>query len=89
MDCCHAGSNTRAVNVKPRMAEPSSVPSKIEDYYGFEFYKKSIEEGKTNYSPPRGNHIHLAASRSIETAKELKVDGKFKGYFFLQFSQNP
>ena len=65
MDCCHAGSNTRAVNVKVRMAEPSHTPSKIEDYHGFDFFKKSIENDKTNFSPPRGRHIHLAAARSI------------------------
>ena len=81
MDCCHAGSNTRAVDVKVRMAEPSHTPSKIEDYHGYESYKKSIENGKTNLSPPRGNHIHLAAARSIETAKELKVDGNSRGIF--------
>ncbi len=81
MDCCHAGSNTRAVDVKARMAEPSHLPSKIEHYHGFEFYKKSIENNKTNVSPPRGNHIHLAAARSIETAKELKVEGSSRGIF--------
>ena len=81
MDCCHSGSNTRGVNFKVRMAEPSHTPTKVEDYHGFEFYKKTVEDGQSNYSSPRGNHIHLAAARSIETAKELKVDGQAHGIF--------
>ncbi len=80
-DCCHAGSNTRDTNITPRMAEPSPVPSRLEDYHGYKAYKKVTSGKVIEVSPPRGNHIHLAAAKANETAKELRIDNKSRGVF--------
>ncbi len=80
-DCCHAGSNTRGENYRTRMAEPSHVPLKVEDYLGFEDYLEIQDNGVVHYTPPRGKHIHLAAAKSDETAKELSINGKPRGIF--------
>ena len=74
MDCCHSGSNTREIEVKARMAEPSSfVPKDVSGYFGKEFW--------TNFQPPSSRHIHLAAAKDSETAKELKIQGIPRGAF--------
>jgi len=82
-DCCHAGSNTRNAdaNVTPRMAEPSPVPATLEDYHGYKAYKRATAGKVVEVSPPRGNHIHLAAAKANETAKELRIDNKTRGVF--------
>ncbi len=82
-DCCHAGSNTRNAdaNVTPRMAEPSPVPATLEDYHGYKAYKRVTAGKVVEVSPPRGNHIHLAAAKANETAKELRIDNKTRGVF--------
>ncbi len=88
-DCCHSGTITRnavfssMVNqeVTERMAEPSPVPNRLEDYHGFEFYKKVETDQGLNVSPPVGKFIQLAASKDDETAKELKIRGKTRGIF--------
>jgi pimeloyl-ACP methyl ester carboxylesterase len=77
-DCCHSGTNTRDIaskeGIKARMAEtcPTS-PRAIEDYIGFKEW--------TNYQPPSSKHVHLAAAKNDETAKECKIEGTSRGVF--------
>ena len=82
-DCCHSGSNTRGVGdmYTARMAEPAHTPTKIDDYYGYQYYKKVQRDGYVDLSPPKGTHIQFAAAKSNETAKELKINGKVRGIF--------
>jgi hypothetical protein len=83
-DCCHAGSNTRGVDnlFVSRMAEPSETPTEIKDYFGYKEYMTSQDpSGITNYQPKRGTHIQFAAAKSNEAAREMKINGKFRGIF--------
>jgi len=88
-DCCHAGTITRNAaflsrqnqEVTERMAEPSPVPNRLEDYYGYEKYKKTESEEGLHLSPPKGRFIQMAASKENETAKELKISGTTRGVF--------
>ncbi len=88
-DCCHSGTITRNAaflskpfqEVTERMAEPSPVPNRVEDYYGYEFYAKDQTEDGLQLTPPPGRFIQLAASKDDETAKELKINGKTRGVF--------
>ena len=87
-DCCHSGSNTRTIGgeeVKEyteRMAEAANIPNKLEDYYGYNEYKETVyEDGNRELSPPRGTHIHFAAAKSSETAKELRIGTDIRGIF--------
>ena len=74
MDCCHSGSNTRDLDIKARMAEPSSfVPKDVSGFYGVDNW--------VNFQPPSSRHIHLAAAKDSETAKELKIEGTPRGAF--------
>jgi pimeloyl-ACP methyl ester carboxylesterase len=74
MDCCHSGSNTREIEVKSRMAEPSSfIPRDVSGYYGKEVWD--------NFQPPVSRHVHLAAAKDSETAKELKINDTPRGAF--------
>lgn len=80
-DCCHSGTITKDVAVTPRMAEPSPTPNTVQDYFGFQEYKKTQMDGETQYSPPRPNVVQLAASKESETAKELRINGVPRGIF--------
>jgi hypothetical protein len=76
MDCCHSGSNTRdPANVTERKTRDNSpfVPKDISQFFGKEHWKKS--------QPPSSRHVHLAAAKADETAKELNIDGKQRGAF--------
>ncbi len=76
MDCCHSGSNTRdPKNVKERKTREDSPfkPRDTSAFFGKEYWKKS--------QPPSSRHVHLAAAKSDETAKELIIDGKQRGAF--------
>ncbi len=82
-DCCHSGSNMRLETVGIRQAEKVDSVVAVEDYYGFEYYEKT---GVNQFTPPRGRYIHLAASQSHETAKEIRVGHTYRGVFsFLLF----
>ena len=73
-DCCHSGSNTRELDVLPRMADTCPTTAKgVDDYLGFKSY--------VNFQPPSAKHIHLAAAKNNETAKELKINGVSRGVF--------
>ncbi|NUQ24793.1 MAG: caspase family protein [Saprospiraceae bacterium] len=80
-DCCHSGTITRELAATPRMAETSPVPSKLEDYHGYQDYNKTTENGKLQLSPPRGRYVQLAAAKDKETAKELKIGAQTRGIF--------
>jgi pimeloyl-ACP methyl ester carboxylesterase len=74
MDCCHSGSNTRDMSVKARMAEPSTfVPRDVKGFFGNEVWD--------NFQPPTSRHVHLAAAKDNETAKELKINELPRGAF--------
>jgi Caspase domain len=76
MDCCHSGSNTRdPANVTERKTRDNSpfTPKDISSFFGKEYWKKA--------QPPSARHVHLAAAKSDETAKELSIDGKPRGAF--------
>jgi Caspase domain len=76
MDCCHSGSNTRdPANVKERKTRDNSpfVPRDISQFFGKEHWKKG--------QPPSARHVHLAAAKDDETAKELTIEGKQRGAF--------
>ena len=77
-DCCHSGTNTRDVaaveGLKARMADTCpTAPRGIEDYEGFKEWVK--------FQPPSSKHIHLAAAKNDETAKECKIEGTSRGVF--------
>lgn len=80
-DCCHAGNNTKDVNMKPRMAERNLTPLKLESLLGFSEYKKGGTNEAPTYTPPRGIHVAFAAARANETAKETQINGVQRGIF--------
>jgi pimeloyl-ACP methyl ester carboxylesterase len=74
MDCCHSGSNTRDMDVKARRAEVSTfVERDVKNFFGNEHWD--------NFEPPSSRHIHLAAAKDDETAKELKINALPRGAF--------
>ena len=74
MDCCHSGSNTRDLNVRARMAEPSTyTPKSVSEFVGFQSY--------INFQPPGARYIHLAAAKDEETAKEMSINNISRGAF--------
>ena len=74
MDCCHSGSNTRDLEIRARMTEPSSfIPRDASGFFGKEHW--------INYQPPAARHVHLAAAKDSETAKELNIQGTPRGAF--------
>jgi pimeloyl-ACP methyl ester carboxylesterase len=74
MDCCHSGSNTRDMDVKARRAEVSTVVERdIKNFFGNEHWD--------NFEPPVSRHVHLAAAKDNETAKELKINALPRGAF--------
>jgi pimeloyl-ACP methyl ester carboxylesterase len=74
MDCCHSGSNTRDMDVKARRADVSTVVERdIKNFFGNEHWN--------NFQPPSSRHIHLAAAKDNETAKELKINELPRGAF--------
>jgi pimeloyl-ACP methyl ester carboxylesterase len=76
-DCCHSGTNTRDVaakdGLKARMTEACPTAPRAIDYLGFKEWK--------NFQPPSSNHVHLAAAKNDETAKECKIEGTSRGVF--------
>jgi pimeloyl-ACP methyl ester carboxylesterase len=76
-DCCHSGTNTREVaaaeGLKARMADTCTSTPRAIDYEGFKEWN--------NAQPPSSKHIHLAAAKNDETAKECKINGVSRGVF--------
>lgn len=83
MDCCHAGNNTRAAELKDdgglryRHAPASKNKIPLEEYIGFDkkdgFYK--VANGKAEITV--ANYVHLAAARDAEQAQETVKGGLF------------
>lgn len=90
-DCCHSGSNTRAFDVyeQNRGVDASHFsPLNIEEYFGYQksiegksCYKESIVNGKRRVTLATAPHIHLAACRETQKAKELDIGGTIQGAF--------
>lgn len=80
MDCCFSGTNLRMEGSQNRMApkRQHATPLALEDYLGFADYHH-IGGGK--YSPPRGEYLQLAASRSNKPALEMFFDDGSHGIF--------
>ena len=73
-DCCHSGSNTRDLQIKARMADTCpTAPRGVDEYVGFKDY--------VNFQPPPSRHVHLAAAKDDETAKEYPINSKPRGVF--------
>jgi pimeloyl-ACP methyl ester carboxylesterase len=76
-DCCHSGTNTREVaaaeGLKARMADTCTSTPRAIDYQGFKEWN--------NFQPPSSKHVHLAAAKNDETAKECKMNGISRGVF--------
>jgi pimeloyl-ACP methyl ester carboxylesterase len=76
-DCCHSGTNTREVaaaeGLKARMADTCTSTPRAIDYQGFKEWN--------NFQPPSSKHVHLAAAKNDETAKECKINGTSRGVF--------
>lgn len=74
MDCCHSGSNTRDLAIKSRMVDACpTAPRGVSDYIGFAEY--------IDFQPPAAQHVHLAAAKDDETAKEYAINGTPRGVF--------
>ncbi|MEO0040906.1 MAG: hypothetical protein RL329_354 [Bacteroidota bacterium] len=76
-DCCHSGTITRDLTVKSRMADPAVSQVKAREYLGFAEYVKS----ENSLQPPAARHVHLAAAKDDETAKEYGINGEQRGVF--------
>lgn len=82
-DCCHAGGNTKE-GVQNRGISDGEVPSELADFHGYQAFDQRATATGMFYSPKRGPHVHLAAAKSTETAKEQVLEGKRRGvYTFL------
>ncbi|MVM39365.1 hypothetical protein GO730_20300 [Spirosoma sp. HMF3257] len=92
-DSCHSGSVTRELaetlsgSLQERTLEPM-MPVEATEYYGFNEevngqhgYVVSQEGGHERIQVQTGPHIHLAATRDNQTAKENQVDGQVRGLF--------
>ncbi len=89
-DCCHSGTITKDFldnsGITDRMQSPDNRMSVLRDYYGFgetvdgeRGYIISPDEKRVTVKGAR--HIHIAASRENQTAKELIIDGEKRGAF--------
>ncbi|MDF1865982.1 MAG: caspase family protein [Saprospiraceae bacterium] len=81
MDCCHSGGNVRDLDVFPRMVSGSGNYMDVDQYLGVDQYMKVETSTGINLTPPRGKYIQLAAARDKETAKEMSINGSFRGIF--------
>ncbi|MEM6963542.1 MAG: caspase family protein [Bacteroidota bacterium] len=76
-DCCHAGSITRDVEVRHRMAEVNTTPVFAKEFEGVATYKSQAGQ----LIPPESDHVTLSASRSYESSVEVTLGGKKRGLF--------
>jgi pimeloyl-ACP methyl ester carboxylesterase len=89
-DCCHSGTITKALadatGTTDRMLTQNGAPVAAADYYGYDSvideergYEVSADGKRVTVR--RQRHIHLAACRDNQTAKELVLDGRIRGAF--------
>ncbi|MBP6826694.1 MAG: caspase family protein, partial [Saprospiraceae bacterium] len=86
-DCCHSGSNTRDNDdaVLVRRGKPRAEATPFESLLGIENTPENerifaVRDGKAFYLR-EAKHIHLAAARDSETAKETIIEGQRRGVF--------
>lgn len=79
-DCCHAGGNTKE-GVQSRGISDGEIPTELADFHGYQAFDQRLTATGIHYSPKRGPHIHLAAAKSTETAKEQVLEGKRRGVY--------
>lgn len=92
-DSCHSGSVTRDMFDEKVWLSDRTAPTKtgtipVEDFYGFNLdwngergYLDNLESGIRKVSIRVADHIHLAASRNNQTAKEDEILGEHRGVF--------
>jgi hypothetical protein len=90
-DCCHSGTITKALTENQyieRSMVANFIPANIEDYLGYRdtingqpAYQDKTENGKRKVTVQQAPHIHLAASRDNQTAKERIIEGRQHGAF--------
>ncbi|MHA4847839.1 caspase family protein, partial [Flavitalea antarctica] len=92
-DCCHCGTITRDVDdsgITDRMMPDVAEATSFKEYLGYDAkingvsYYSLLEDkitGESKATFKQGNHIHLAASRENQTAKELNIEGTKRGAF--------
>ncbi len=88
MDCCHSGSNSRETqHVTKRQSPADGETSRALNDYVFMHREEFGDEYKNLFAVegdvllPTGPHINFSACRSIQTAKELTIDGHTGGIF--------
>lgn len=97
LDCCHAGSGTRAETPIIRGVPPREDVRPLDSYWGSPaevaapFRARNIPGDRGEWTElPRGNHVLLAACRDNQFAKEYLADGVPRGafsYFLLNALQ--
>lgn len=87
MDCCHSGNNTRAADdsIRNRDVAARSVGTNFQHLLGIGDQPEhlrifDLKNGRAEYRA-EGRHVHLAAARDSETAKELIIEGQQRGAF--------
>jgi pimeloyl-ACP methyl ester carboxylesterase len=92
-DCCHCGTITRDLDdsgITDRMMPDASEGISFKEYLGHDStingiqYYNLVEDSLTGENKAtfrQGSHIHLAASRENQTAKELNIEGSKRGAF--------
>lgn len=90
-DCCHSGTNTRGdLYVRARMAERSVETYTLKELVGQEEYQRDAPAAGAQagrVTPPRAAHLHLAAARANETAKEKQIQSVSRGVFTYHLLQ--
>jgi hypothetical protein len=87
LDCCHSGSGVRAVDedgTRVRRAPTETRVRPLESYItGDRPASRAGELSEADWlgMEPRGGYVLLAACRSDQTAKEVRVDGVDRGAF--------
>ncbi|MBO0937203.1 DUF2236 domain-containing protein [Fibrella sp. HMF5335] len=87
-DCCHAGDNTRAVDLLAMVLPDQDVrerrltePAPRRPYEGFIFHETlpaaEIQTKGLDVVMPQGNHVQFAACESEELAEEFNGEGIF------------
>ncbi|MCB0638317.1 MAG: caspase family protein, partial [Lewinella sp.] len=80
-DCCHSGNNSRDVRVVDRMAETNPTPTFLKDFHGHEHYTVQQPDGSWKGKEISSRHVHLAACKAKETAKEMRIGTDTRGVF--------
>lgn len=86
-DCCHSGNNTRGDEalLQVRRGKPRTEFTPFGELLGVKGIPESDRifavQGEKAYFRAEARHIHLAAARDNETAKETLIEGRRRGVF--------